>query len=120
MNKKLIIALTIVMFAIWAVNIYFYFKPKDVEVYMPVATTTTSTTTTIPEQVVINISTECISDSECSWQSTNCCPEEAGANWECINYGNSIIKCTENILCPQFVSPKPEASCVCLDGECTA
>ncbi len=61
---------------------------------------------------------EC-SGNECGWLSTNCCPENAGAHWECVNIEKTTIKCSPDIYCPQVISPKPTEFCFCSDGECT-
>jgi hypothetical protein len=61
---------------------------------------------------------DCERDSECGWVSTNCCPENAGANWECVNKEETDLECDEDVVCPQVVSPKPTTSCQCDDGEC--
>ena len=62
----------------------------------------------------------CSSDADCSWVSTNCCPETAGAHWECINAKLSEIECPKDIACPMVISPKPGKRCVCENGICTA
>ncbi len=61
---------------------------------------------------------ECETGEECEWVSVNCCPENAGAQWECINAGESVIECPEDPICPQVVSPRPEEECSCADGIC--
>jgi hypothetical protein len=63
----------------------------------------------------------CSSDADCSWVSTNCCPENAGAHWECINAKLSKLDCTpKGNVCLQVISPKPGKACVCENGICTA
>ncbi len=62
--------------------------------------------------------TSCSEDDECRWVSTNCCSENAGAQWECVNEGETEINCPDNPVCPQVISPKPETSCECINGEC--
>ncbi len=62
--------------------------------------------------------TECSADSECGWVSTNCCSENAGADWSCANKEETNIDCPSNPVCPQVISPKPTSSCVCTNGEC--
>ncbi|MFP4116362.1 MAG: hypothetical protein ACLFTQ_04170 [Candidatus Aenigmatarchaeota archaeon] len=64
------------------------------------------------------VTTTCSSDEECAWVSTNCCPENAGANWECVNEDETVIDCPENPVCPQVISSKPEAECGCAEGTC--
>lgn len=50
----------------------------------------------------------------CQWVITNCCPETAGASWECVDVKTfEKPNCTEIlVLCPQVLSPKPNKSCV--------
>ena len=60
---------------------------------------------------------ECEED-ECEWVSVNCCPENAGAQWECINEAETELHCPEDVACPQVISPKPTEDCECVDGEC--
>jgi hypothetical protein len=68
-----------------------------------------------------DIKNRCFTNFECSWKIVNCCPPEAGAGWECVDLKTfKEPKCPENILCPQFLSPKPEIECVCVDGSCVA
>lgn len=68
-----------------------------------------------------NIVKTCSSDADCSWVSTNCCPENAGAHWECINAKLSKLDCVpKGKVCPQVISPMPEIACVCENGFCTA
>lgn len=63
---------------------------------------------------------KCFFDFECNWRIINCCPEEAGALWECVNIKNfTEPKCPETILCPQVYSPKPKVRCFCKDGVCS-
>lgn len=72
------------------------------------------------KQSIILILKKCSSDSDCSLEITNCCPETAGANWECINLKKSKIECESDILCPQILSPKPNFVCTCKEGGCVA
>jgi len=60
----------------------------------------------------------CEEDADCQWVSTNCCPETAGANWECVNEAETELDCPENPICLDVQSPKPTSSCECADGEC--
>jgi len=49
----------------------------------------------------------------------NCCPEQAGAEWKCVNIKNfTEPKCPDFIFCPQVYSPKPEIKCSCINGVC--
>jgi hypothetical protein len=114
-SKKITI-LSVAAILIWLVNFYFIILSKIVTIYIPSINETT--TTTVQENVTIIISKKCNLNSDCFWQSTNCCPETAGAYWQCINANVSVIKCVGNILCPQFISPKPTTNCSCKQGEC--
>ncbi len=67
---------------------------------------------------VIILSDACSSNSECSWQITNCCSENAGGSWKCISSKQSKIECNELTLCPQVLSPKPTTECLCNNGRC--
>ncbi|MGV9174267.1 MAG: InlB B-repeat-containing protein [Promethearchaeia archaeon] len=61
---------------------------------------------------------KCDNDTECGWVSVNCCPENAGAKWECVNKEETNIDCSDDPVCLQVISPKPETSCICSNGEC--
>ncbi|MCX8190275.1 MAG: hypothetical protein N3F05_03565 [Candidatus Diapherotrites archaeon] len=64
---------------------------------------------------------DCISDADCAWVSTNCCPENAGAYWECVNPSKLKLNCSAiRQMCLQVIRPKPETACVCKEGICTA
>lgn len=61
----------------------------------------------------------CSSDTDCEWTITNCCPESAGAHWECINPKLSKIECLpKGNICLQVLSPRPERECLCKNGTC--
>ena len=62
---------------------------------------------------------KCVTNADCSWTSTNGCPENAGASWSCLN-PKSIAETHDLVLCPQVISPKPQANCVCEQGSCVA
>jgi len=81
-------------------------------------TITLITTTTIPIHTPEKIRT-CVQDSDCAWLSTNCCPETAGANWECINRKSNVSCSGFIVICPQVISPKPSLPCKCLNGVCS-
>lgn len=67
---------------------------------------------------LIKIEYSCIKDEDCILTSTNCCPEFAGAYWECISRNSSIICNLESVLCPQVFSPKPKIVCKCVNSFC--
>jgi len=85
-----------------------------------IGTSITATSKTTEPEPVIQLSQNCTADSDCSWTSVNCCSENAGAKWECINERQSVIQCTKVVLCPQFLSPKPNNDCKCISGVCTS
>ncbi|MEM5801810.1 MAG: hypothetical protein QXQ18_00235 [Candidatus Aenigmatarchaeota archaeon] len=50
----------------------------------------------------------------CEWVITNCCPETAGAYWECVdlrNYSQKMDCDKVFVVCPQVLSPKPNMQC---------
>jgi hypothetical protein len=60
-------------------------------------------------------------NSDCSWEITNCCPENAGAQWSCVNKRTfAQAPCPSTVICPQVISPKPDRPCICIRGVCTA
>lgn len=61
---------------------------------------------------------ECVFDFDCGWRATNCCKEEAGATWRCVNLKTFKTNCPDIVICPQVISPKPQTACVCISGEC--
>jgi len=67
-----------------------------------------------------NFMKQCYFNSDCDWQIINCCPENAGAFWQCANLKNfTRPDCSSMlVLCPQVISPKPETSCGCEKGNC--
>jgi len=81
-------------------------------------TTTTAPSTTIPVHTP-EIIRSCTFDTDCEWLSTNCCPETAGANWECINKRSNVTCSGFKVICPQIISPKPSLSCKCIEGVCS-
>ncbi len=56
----------------------------------------------------------------CEWKIINCCSENAGAEWSCVNENLKIQPCTDLILCPQVVSPRPSLNCMNVNGGCIA
>jgi hypothetical protein len=71
-------------------------------------------------RVIKNVSSRCYVDLDCAWMITNCCREEAGAKWECVNMKTFKPRdCPKNVICPMVVSPKPSPDiCVCREGNC--
>jgi len=65
------------------------------------------------------ILTNCTIDEDCDWIITNCCREDAGASWECINK-NSYIDCQSKlVLCPNISVLKPKTDCKCINNTCS-
>ena len=60
----------------------------------------------------------CLTNFDCEWKITNCCTEEAGAKWECVNVKNFNLSCPKFVICPQVLSLKPSLSCKCEKGKC--
>jgi len=55
-----------------------------------------------------------LSTPKCEWTITNCCTENAGAYWECVNmrtYTPKINCSAVFTVCPQVISPKPNLQC---------
>ncbi len=67
-----------------------------------------------------NLTNRCFTDLDCTWKITNCCTENAGGSWDCINKRTyTLIDCEKFlILCPQVISPKPGFDCFCNKGSC--
>lgn len=56
---------------------------------------------------------------KCGWKITNCCSENAGASWGCVKIKDfKSSNCTDLILCPQVISPKPSTKCMDVNGVC--
>lgn len=71
-------------------------------------------TTIRPTEILTN----CIKDEDCDWIITNCCKEDAGAQWQCLNK-NSYIDCQSKfVLCPNVSVPKPKEECKCINNTC--
>ena len=61
----------------------------------------------------------CLTSLDCEWKITNCCTEQAGAKWECVNKKTFVgPECPKFVICPQFLSPKPNLSCRCENNKC--
>ncbi|MBI4010273.1 MAG: hypothetical protein HY361_03740 [Candidatus Aenigmarchaeota archaeon] len=120
-NLRIILALLII--AIIGINIYFMSNYKLLSekqiIYTP-GKQSDEIKIEEPElkKNIIKISTDCNTDIDCSWKITNCCTENAGGYWQCINK-ESQIECNELVLCPQVVSAKPERACSCVEGKCS-
>jgi hypothetical protein len=63
----------------------------------------------------------CQTDVDCEWVITNCCPEMAGAHWECVNVRAwQPPICRPDVVCAQVISPRPDIPCECEAGKCVA
>jgi len=71
------------------------------------------------ENDIRNIEFSCVSDNECDWMITNCCPEMNGAIWKCVNKIESKIVCPERGYgCEDSENPMPLEPCDCIDNRC--
>jgi len=121
LNLKLLALLAILLLAA-ALEAFFILtnRPKEMIIIMPVNETKPQLTPTNESYRPTEIIENCTEDSDCEWLSTNCCPENAGAYWQCINRKSYIDCKSKLILCPQVISPKPSAACKCIGGICSA
>jgi hypothetical protein len=121
--KKINIVLLVIIAIIIAFNLVKFYNIKKTSnisnliIINPVGEIP-NLTNTQPSCKPTKIINTCSSDSDCSWMITNCCGENSGATWECLNK-NSYISCCEIILCPQIPSPKPIDDCVCVNNICS-
>lgn len=70
-----------------------------------------------PEPIERTVRQSCDTDQDCTWLSTNSCPESAGASWSC----NSLLTQpprTPSSICPQVLSPRPDKNCGCVQNKC--
>jgi len=120
MKKRnfLIIILTTIAIAVWAQNLMLIKTILEYRSESTTTSTTSSTTVFVKKDFNLTIITSCQEDADCKLVSVNCCPEEAGALWKCINVKESIIDCPLYVVCPQILSEKPAGKCVCENGEC--
>ena len=64
-------------------------------------------------------SLSCNTDQDCDWLITNSCPESAGASWSCGSLSIPIEK-VPGTICVQFLSPRPQENCGCVQNTCIA
>jgi hypothetical protein len=119
-SAKLNCFLIIVILFVLSFNIYMKFCSNEKEEEIPNESTSTTSTTQTTTYYPTKIIATCIFNWDCEWKSTNCCTENAGAYWQCINKESYIDCLSKQILCPQVISPKPSASCVCENWSCIA
>jgi len=69
--------------------------------------------------VLIYTFSQQVAQQKCEWKITNCCPENAGAEWSCVKLKDfREPSCIGLILCPQVIVLKPSLSCVNVNGVC--
>ena len=111
--RKQTVALIVILVAVLAFNIYMYSLKDSFVITYPTATTTT---TTYPPTKIIY---DCTQDSDCVWGSINCCGENAGASWSCVNKQSYVDCQSRQVLCPQVISQKPTGACSCVSNRCS-
>jgi hypothetical protein len=123
-NKKMFFigVLFLILIFVIALNIFLYFRKSkiqnlgiiEIEGFGNISIQKEENVTFRPTEIIVN----CSKDEDCDWIITNCCKEEAGAQWQCLNK-NSYIDCQSKlVLCPNVSVPKPKASCKCLNNTC--
>ena len=119
-RKYFYIIPAVIILALIGINAYFFLKYPNLSMMIGDGNKLsgqTTTTSTVQQRI---IETKCNNNSDCMWEITNCCSENAGGKWECINGKTFVAGCPENILCPQYVSPKPTNLCSCNQGSCSS
>ncbi|MFW5902699.1 MAG: InlB B-repeat-containing protein [archaeon] len=74
--------------------------------------------TSVEEEIQLEMVKESTENVECEWLSTNCCPGNAGANWECVNIEETTLECPENPICPQVYVGYPTGECISVNETC--
>lgn len=116
--KNVQAVLLVVVIIIIALDIYIVFVKNNIPITQNNFTQTTTitplsiytTTTTFITSPTISLSKNCSSNLDCSWTITNCCTENTGGSWECINSNTSTIICPSIISCPS-IPCNPDGSC---------
>ena len=132
MRRKKKFLLPYILFAVLifviAVNLFLYFKPPKIqnqnilnveisgfEIINVSNVSKEENNTFRPTEIIVN----CSKDEDCDWIIVNCCREDLGAQWQCLNK-NSYIDCQSKlVLCPNISVPKPKEECKCIDNICT-
>lgn len=117
--KLKILILFVLMLLVIFLNIYLYSSSKK-ENFVYISNlgsiNITRENSTFGESIILR---NCSKDEDCSWMITNCCSENSGAKWECLNK-NSHIDCQSKlVLCANFSSPMPKVDCKCINNFCT-
>ncbi len=116
MKLKNLILFVIMIFVIF-LNFYIYFSKKEALVFISNigSINITKESITFNQTIILR---NCSKDEDCSWIITNCCPENFGAKWECINKESYIDCKSKMVLCANVSSPMPEGECKCIEGKC--
>jgi len=119
--KKLYLVLLSILVVIAAFNVVQFFsshQEKEIIIVEPNISlpTVNKTQPVYPPTKIIEA---CSSNADCSWLITNCCSENAGAHWECLNKETYIDCKSRETLCIQVISPKPSSSCSCVNNVCS-
>ncbi|MFH7880625.1 MAG: hypothetical protein QXI09_01295 [Candidatus Aenigmatarchaeota archaeon] len=120
-NKKVLYFLILVFFVLFFIALYlFKISIEREEKYVLISPFGGINLTLEKERLgtTIKIDYSCNRDEDCFIASINCCPEDAGAQWECIGKNSIIICDVEGILCMKIKSPKPNFYCKCVNGFC--
>ena len=119
-GRYFLVASAVVIILIVGVNAYFYLQYSSPQFFVTFGNDNRliTMTTTTASAGVQHKDTTCNNNSDCAWVITNCCTENAGGNWECINQMTFTAGCPETVLCPQYISHKPSSSCSCNQGSC--
>jgi hypothetical protein len=123
-NRKLFFIgiLFLILIFVVALNIFLYFKASklqsieivEIEGFGSINISKEENITFRPTEMIAN----CSKDEDCDWIITNCCKEDAGAQWQCLNK-NSYIDCQSKlVLCPNVSVPKPKEECKCINNTC--
>jgi len=124
-DKKLLtfVILFLVLVFVIALNLYLYNRAitfqnlgiVEIKGFGTINISNKENVTFRPTEILSN----CTSDEDCVWMIANCCKEETGAEWLCLNK-NSYIDCKGKlVLCPNISVPKPEADCKCINNTCS-
>ena len=116
MKHKNLILFVLMLFVIF-LNFYLYFSRRESFVYISNigSINITKENASFKESIILR---NCTKDEDCSWIIINCCPENLGAKWECLNKESYIDCKSKLVLCANFSSPKPEENCKCIEGKC--
>ncbi|MCS7093897.1 MAG: hypothetical protein RMJ18_01805 [Candidatus Aenigmarchaeota archaeon] len=117
--RKLLLVLSFILILLLGVNFYLFTKCEESKdlIYIPPFGEIVQKNESI-QPTIIKINYYCERDEDCMLASVNCCPETAGAYWECVGRNSTIICNPEGVICPQVISPRPEYVCRCVNNFC--